>query len=127
MPTPSACVSGKISALRAMPEAPVILLPRTREKPSRLAILLRDMGANVVEVSASAAIACRPQIVLIPAAAAMEIALPTLHALSSRPIILAMGPRSAAAAEAAGYKPDAVASEPTLEAFAALVGEYLAQ
>ena len=110
-----------------MPKEPIVLLPRTRQKPSQLAVLLRDLGANVVEIAASADIACRPQIVLIPAAAAVEIALPTLRALSSRPIILAMGPRSAAAAETAGYKPDAIAAEPTLEAFAALVGEYLAQ
>ncbi|MHB8462729.1 MAG: uroporphyrinogen-III synthase [Vulcanimicrobiaceae bacterium] len=110
-----------------MANAPIVLLPRTRSKPSQLAVLLRDLGANVVEVSSPGDIACRPQIVLIPAAAAVEIALPTLRALSTRPIILAMGPRSAASAEAAGYKPDAVAAEPTLEAFAALVGEYLAQ
>lgn len=104
---------------------PLIMIPRTRELPSRLAAALRAQGASVVEITEASNEHIQPDIVLIPAAAAVKIALPTLDGLSYRPTVLAMGPRSAAAAEAVGWQPTAIAKEPTLEAFIALVGEYL--
>lgn len=105
----------------------MIVLPRTQERPSRIAAALREMGAEVVELrqgDAGPDPAERiPDMLLFPSSGSVSAAMPYLERLrstASRPLIAAMGPASGAAARAAGFEPDAIAAEASVDAVVAL-------
>jgi len=96
----------------------LFLLPRTQDRSSRIAAALRDGGAEVVEATDSAA-AMRglgervPDVILFPSSGSVAAIAEYLGTLaSSRPLVAAMGPASAAAAQACGFPPDVVAERP---------------
>jgi hydroxymethylbilane synthase len=103
----------------------LLLLPRTQERPSTIAPVLREMGADVVEASDAAAVDRAlgdriPSGLLFPSSGsvhAIETYLARLHASGARPLVATMGEASSAAASAAGFAPDIVAEEPSVGAF----------
>ncbi|MBV8116596.1 MAG: uroporphyrinogen-III synthase, partial [Candidatus Eremiobacteraeota bacterium] len=110
-----------------------VLLPRTRERPSTIAQALRAQGVEVLELRAGDdgpdPAERSVDMVLFPSSGSVAAAgayLARLQAVRPRPAILAMGPASAHAARSAGYEPDAVSTEASIEAFVALVRERLA-
>jgi len=111
-----------------------LLLGRTQERPSRIAAALREIGAEVVEVSARQP--ASPSMydldsfdaILIPSSAAAQVLAaalaPTL--LGDTPaVVIAMGAESAAAASAAGLIPHRVAADPSIGAFVQAVTHAL--
>jgi hydroxymethylbilane synthase len=109
----------------------LFLLPRTQERPSRIAAALREAGAEVVEAvdgdAAAAALAGRvPTAVLFPSSGSVgAIAGFLAERAGSRPIVAAMGPESAAAAAAAGWPADVIAAEADVAAFVHTVTHYV--
>lgn len=111
----------------------IFLVARTQPRPSRIAAALRAQGATVVEFHGGddpglALEAGIPDALLFPSSGSVEAAKPLLTWLSektARPLVFAMGPQSQEAAEVLGWTPDCVAREASIEAFVALVGEYL--
>ncbi|MGA2395244.1 MAG: hydroxymethylbilane synthase [Candidatus Lustribacter sp.] len=109
----------------------LFLLPRTQERPSRIAAALREAGAEVVEAvsaaAASHALAGRtPNALLFPSSGsvrAIEAYLGELH--GARPIVAAMGPASAAAAAQAGWPADLVAPEADIPSFVHTVTHFV--
>ena len=103
----------------------VFLLPRTQDRPSRIAPALRDAGAEVVEVpdSASAVRALGgriPNAILFPSSGsvgAITDYLAELRGGGHRPLVAAMGPSSSATAGALGWPPDVVAPSAEVGAF----------
>jgi uroporphyrinogen-III synthase len=59
------------------------------------------------------------------AVAAAEPYLARLRSFDRRPLVAAMGPQSFEAARAAGFEPDAVSAEASVDAFVRLVQERL--
>lgn len=106
----------------------LVLVPRTQERPSSIAAALRADGAQVVEVragegNAAELLAREPHAIVFASSGSVEAAADLLAAWQRsphRPFVAAMGPRSGAAASAAGFAPDIVASEASVDA---LVGE----
>lgn len=113
----------------------VFLLPRTQERPSTIAPAFERAGARVVQahdgVAAAAAFAKRPpDVLLFPSSGSVQAVLPYLASLRAsgvRPIVAGMGDASSAAARAAGFPPDVVATEPTIAAFVQSVTRYLVE
>ncbi len=112
--------------------SPRVVLPRTQPRPSRIAAALRADGVEVVELEAGDdgpdPAEGSIDMVLFPSSGAVEAAAPFLARLrgaARRPAVVAMGPASAQAARSAGYEPDAVAAEASIEAFVALIRERL--
>ncbi len=111
----------------------LILLPRTQERSSRIAAGLRSEGAEVFEVdsgaAASAALGERtPNMIVFPSSGAVRAVGPYLQELLAsgmRPLVAAMGPRSAGAARGAGFAPDVIAMPATVEALLAAVRNHL--
>jgi xanthine/CO dehydrogenase XdhC/CoxF family maturation factor len=109
----------------------LFLLPRTQERPSRIAAALREAGAEVIEAvdgaAADAALAGRtPNAVLFPSSGSVKAIAPYLAALrGARPIVAAMGSESAAAATGAGWKPDVVAPEADIASFVHTVTHFV--
>ncbi len=109
------------------------VLPRTQTRPSRIAAALRAAGVDVAELHAGDApdcIARLPDALLFPSSGAVRVAagyLARLRDAAHRPVVIAMGARSGAAAQAAGFTPDAVAADASTEAFVRLVREHLPQ
>jgi len=109
----------------------LFLLPRTQERPSRIAAALREAGAEVVEArdgaAAAAALAGRtPNAILFPSSGAVRALgayLAERH--GARPIVAAMGPASAAAAAEAGWPADVVAAEADIAAFVHAVTHFV--
>jgi uroporphyrinogen-III synthase len=101
------------------------LLPRTQERPSRIASALRGAGAQVIEAADSEAAAQHlrervPDALLFPSSGCVAAVAPYLARLrsqASRPVVAAMGEASAAAAREAGFIPDVVAPEQSVAAF----------
>ena len=116
-------------AAAGVPESPLagrrFLLPRTQERPSRIAPPLRALGAEVVEApdddAATAAFASgAPDGLLFPSSGSVAAVLGYLGALRERGtdvFVAAMGPASAEAATLAGFAPSVVASEPDVARF----------
>ena len=132
--------AGGAEIVRALaPAAPrldgrLVVLPRTLDRPSRVAPALRASGAEVVELGdthAGGALAERaPDMVLIPSSGAVGAVteyLRALHARGQRPCIAAMGPESSASAAAAGFPPDVVSPCADVETFVATVSRYLSE
>jgi hydroxymethylbilane synthase len=109
----------------------LFLLPRTQERPSRIAAALREAGAEVVEAvdgaAALAALAGRtPNAVLFPSSGSVRaIAAYLAERHGARPIVAAMGPATAAAAAAAGWPADVVASAADVGSFVHLVTHFV--
>jgi hydroxymethylbilane synthase len=103
----------------------VFLLPRTQERPSRIAPAFEHAGAEVVQArDAAGAIAALadqpPDVLLFPSSGSVRAVAPYLthlHAAGVRPLVASMGPESSAAAREAGFTPDVVATEPSVAAF----------
>jgi hydroxymethylbilane synthase len=118
--------AGGAALLAATPLAGrLFLLPRTQERPSRIAPALREAGAEVVEArdseGARTALAGRvPNVVLFPssgAVGAMAEYLAGLRRDGHRPLVAAMGPSSAQTAQVEGWPPDVVAPSAEVGAF----------
>lgn len=111
----------------------LFLLPRTRERPSRIAPALRSAGADVVEAHDSAEAIERlsgrlPDVLLFPSSGSVHAVreyLRTLHESGSRPIVAAMGESSSLAASRHGFPPDLTAPEPQLASFVHGVTQYV--
>ena len=109
-----------------------MLLPRTQERPSRIAAALRAEGVDVVELRAGDdgpdPAERTVDMLLFPSSGSVAAAEPYLARLRSsrrRPAVVAMGPASAHAARAAGFDPDAVSADASIAAFVSLVRERL--
>ncbi len=109
-----------------------LVLPRTQDRPSRIAGALRERGAEVAEIrdgEPTEALARRvPDMVLLPSSGSVGVAAAWLERWKTsprRPSVAAMGPQSRSAAEAAGWVPDIVPAEATIDAFVAAVEEFL--
>jgi hydroxymethylbilane synthase len=109
-----------------------VVLPRTRERTSRIAAALRASGVDVIELRAGDdgpdPAERVPDMVLFPssgAVAAAEPYLARLRLLDRRPLVAAMGPQSESAARAAGFEPDAVSNDASIDAFVGLIRERL--
>jgi uroporphyrinogen-III synthase len=109
----------------------LFLLPRTQERPSRIAAALREAGAEVVEAAngqaAVAALAGRtPNAILFPSSGSVHaIATYLVERHGARPIVAAMGPASATAAVAAGWPPDVVAAAADIPSFVHTVTHFI--
>ena len=111
----------------------LFLLPRTQDRPSTIAPAFRGAGAVVVEATgsdeATGALGARdPHALLFPSSGsvrAVDAYLADLRARGVRPVVATMGEASSAAAVAAGFPPDVVATEPTVAAFVQGVTQYL--
>jgi hydroxymethylbilane synthase len=101
----------------------LFILPRTQDRPSRIAAALRDAGADVVEVrdGEEALRAARPpDALLFPSSGSVGVVgeyLARLRSEGRKPVVAAMGSESSAAASAAGFPPDVVAAETSIAAF----------
>jgi hydroxymethylbilane synthase len=122
------------SALAAGPLAGrLLLLPRTQDRPSRIAPALRDAGAEVIEASdsaaAQAALAGRlPSAILFPSSgsvAAITDYLDEIRHTETRPVVAAMGPASSSSADACGFPPDIVAPNAEVGTFVQTITRYL--
>lgn len=108
----------------------VVLLPRTQDRPSRIAAALRASGAEVRELRAGKAAAASsgeppPDMIVFPSSGSVTVALTHLDALrSAPPVVVAMGPASSAAARAAGFVPDLISPEASIESLVDLVCTY---
>ena len=111
----------------------VVLLPRTQERPSRIAPALREAGAEVVEAADSAAARAGldgrvPTAILFPssgAVGAISEYLAGLRSAGHRPLVAAMGPSSSQTAGELGWPPDATAPNAEIGAFVQTVTRIL--
>jgi hypothetical protein len=111
----------------------VVLLPRTQDRPSRIAPALRDAGAEVIEASDSAAAQAAlggrlPSAILFPSSgsvAAITDYLAAIRDTQKRPVVAAMGPASSSSADACGFPPDVVAPNAEVGTFVQTVTRYL--
>ena len=111
----------------------VFLLPRTQERPSRIAPALRDAGAEVVEApdsaAAQAALGDRvPTAILFPSSGSVGAIgeyLGRLRDRGMRPVVAAMGPSSSEAAGAHGWPPDVTAPSAEIGAFVHTVTRFV--
>ena len=102
------------------------IVPRTQDRPSRIAAHLRDDGAEVIELRDGDAFETQrvPDLLVFASSGSVQAALPLLHALrerGARPVVAAMGPASASAAREAGFAPDVVAPEASIDALAGAI------
>jgi len=110
----------------------LILLPRTQERPSRIAHALEVEGASVIQWRAGEAAARvlgerLPDMIVFPSSGSVDAAAALLRdwtAVAQRPAIAAMGPASASAATAHGFPPDVFAASAEIEPLIAAVREY---
>jgi hydroxymethylbilane synthase len=111
----------------------LFILPRTQDRPSRIAPALRGAGAEVLEAAdsaqASALLGTRlPDVLLFPSSGSVSAIteyLAVLRENGKRPIVAAMGAASSEAARAAGFPPDVVADEPTVAEFVHSVTQFV--
>ena len=111
----------------------VFLLGRTQDRPSRIALALRDEGADVVEAADAAAAAAglagrTPNAVLVPSSGSVRAIteyLATLGHNRRRPLVVAMGPASAATAATCGWPPDIIAPDADIASFVQTVTRTL--
>ena len=111
----------------------IFLLPRTQDRPSRIAPALRDAGAEVVEAPDSAAAAEAlggriPTVILFPSSGSVDAIteyLGRLRERGHRPVVAAMGPSSSQSAGAHGWPPDVVAPAAEIGAFVQTVTRYV--
>ena len=107
----------------------VVLLPRTQDRPSRIAAALRAAGAEVRELrggKAPAAPSGEPpaDMIVFPSSGSVAVAISHLGALGNAPVVVAMGAASSSAARAAGFAPDLLSSEASIESLVDVVCTY---
>jgi hydroxymethylbilane synthase len=116
-------------AARMTTQARLVVLPRTQDRPSRIAANLRAQGIEVIELREGDLGPDRDaDLLLIPSSGSVLAArsyLETLRDRESRPRVIAMGPQSGAAASEAGYTPDLISADASIDAFVVLVTEQL--
>ncbi|GAC1426955.1 MAG: hypothetical protein NVSMB5_21640 [Candidatus Velthaea sp.] len=124
-------------AIPARPEAPLtgrlFLLPRTQDRPSRIAPALREIGAEVVEAidsdAAREALGGRvPTAILFPSSGSVIAITEYLNSLrdnGQRPVVAAMGPSSSASAGACGFPPDVVAPNAEVGTFVQSITRFV--
>lgn len=111
----------------------VFLLPRTQNRPSRIAPALREAGAEVVEAPDSAAAATGlagrvPSVILFPSSGSVDAITEYLDGLRDdghRPVVAAMGPSSSETAGAHGWPPDVTAPSAEVGAFVQSVTRFV--
>ncbi len=111
----------------------LLLLPRTQDRPSRIAPALREAGAEVVEAAdsdaARGALDGRvPAAILFPSSGSVAAITEYLDGLrhdGHRPVVAAMGPSSSETAGAHGWPPDVTAPSAEVGAFVQSVTRYL--
>jgi hydroxymethylbilane synthase len=125
-------VARMLAAARDRLERPRVLLPRTQDRPSRIAAELRGRGVEVVELregeSGTDLMKTIPHMLLFPSSGSVAAARPYLDWLRGqavRPLVAAMGPQSGAAAEQAGFAPDILAPDASIDAFISAVAQRL--
>jgi hydroxymethylbilane synthase len=125
-------LAAALAAARDRLGRPRVLLPRTQDRPSRIAAELRGRGVEVFELregeSGTDLMNTIPQMLLFPSSGSVAAALPYLDWLRGqavRPLVAAMGPQSGAAAAQAGFAPDIVAPDASIDAFVAAVAHRL--
>jgi hydroxymethylbilane synthase len=125
-------LAAALAAARDRLGRPRVLLPRTQDRPSRIAAELRERGVEVVELregeTGSDLMNTVPQMLLFPSSGSVAAARPYLDWLRGqpvRPLVAAMGPQSGAAATQAGFTPDIVAPDASIDAFVAAVAQRL--
>ena len=126
---------GEMLAARLAPAlaaTPRVVLPRTQDRPSRIAAALRGRGVEVVELregeSGTDLMNTMPAMLLFPSSGSVAAVRPFLDRLREagvRPLVAAMGAQSGAAASAAGFAPDIIAPEASVDAFVAAVAQRL--
>jgi hydroxymethylbilane synthase len=101
-----------------------VVLPRTQGRASRIGAALRARGADVLEIRSGDGGPDRvPDLLIFPSSgsvAAAEVYLARLRHTKGKPLVLAMGPESSEAARAAGFPPDAVAAEASIDSLVRL-------
>lgn len=115
-------------ATRMTQATPKVLLPRTQDRPSRIAAQLRSQGVAVVEFREGEEARPDVDLVLFPSSGSVAAArafLDSLRTRERRPRIVAMGPASGAAAREAGFDPDFISADASIDAFVSLVMEQL--
>jgi hydroxymethylbilane synthase len=113
----------------------VFLLARTQGGASRIAPVLREAGAEVIEAydtrGARKALGNRvPNVILLTSSRSVNVIGEYLDELRSgrrRPIVAVMGPTSSAAADAIGWRPDVVAPSPDVGAFVGAITRFMLQ
>lgn len=130
---PDSSAGSAAAAYRGTLDGVICLLPRTQDRPSRIAAALREHGAEVIEAASSAAaehaLSDRSAtVVLFPSSgsvAAITEYLATMRENGAKPVIAAMGPSSAAAASERGWPADVIAPEADIASFVQAVTRYL--
>ena len=130
--------AAQILAMSPRPQAlpltgKLVVVPRTQDRPSKVAAALRADGAEVVEMRTGEAnpiaLAERvPDLIVFPSSGAVGAAgayLALVHRRERRPAIVAMGPASSAAAHAAGFTPDVVSPDAEVESLVGAVRAHL--
>ncbi len=125
-------IAAALAAARDRLGRPRVLLPRTQDRPSRIAAELRGRGVEVLELregeSGTDLMNTIPQMLLFPSSGSVAAVRPYLDWLRGqavRPLVAAMGPQSGAAATQAGFAPDIVAPDASIDAFVAAVAHRL--
>jgi hypothetical protein len=125
-------LAAALAAARDRLAHPRVLLPRTQDRPSRIAAELRDRGVEVVELREGETgpdlMNAIPQMLLFPSSGSVAAVRPYLDWLRTqavRPLVAAMGPQSGAAASEAGFTPDIVAPDASIDAFVTAVAQRL--
>ncbi len=122
-----AAIAARIGASTS---GPLAVLPRTQDRPSRIATELRLRGIEVVELRDGAAqrLERNPDVLLFPSSGSVDVArryFDDSRPIARMPTVVAMGPQSGDAARQAGFPPDIVAPETSIDAFVALVAGHL--
>ena len=107
----------------------LVVLPRTQERPSRIAAELRQNGIEVVELrDGPHDVERAPDMLVFPSSGSVTAAEPYLAHLrnvAQRPLVAAMGERSGSAARDAGFAPDMISPDVSIGAFVASIVERL--
>jgi hydroxymethylbilane synthase len=130
----AAALGTELAAQLDSKQRPLVVLARTRPGPSAIAEGLRADGVQVIELRAGddgPDPAERTPDMLVFASsgsvAAVRPYLARLHGARCHPAVVAMGPQSSRAAAEAGFQPDAVSEERSIEALGALIRARLAR
>jgi len=110
----------------------LVVVARSQSRPSRIAAELRIRGAEVVELrdgeGGAPQMSSVPYMLLFPSSGSVAAArryLDWLRDQNAHPLVAAMGPKSGEAASAAGFAPDIISEQASIEAFVAAVSQRL--